>query len=349
MGHTLFWSVVAAQGLIGAGTTWCAALLAREMFGGEAAVYAAAAVAVYPYYVIHDTALQETSLFTLLTLLSVLVLRRATGPGSAIMAAGGGALLALAVLTRATIAPFAALAPIWLAWRTSGSATTKLRRGVLCALALTAVLAPWLWRSYKLTGEPALSTEVGLQVWNGNNPFLFRHYPTESSDLGQSEAFDALSAEEKLGLVQIGDNEALRDRWFLDKGLTYMQAHPWLTLVNGVRKIGAAFGLLPSPRRGLWPNLIHACSYGPVMLLGALGMWRHRSDWRDDCLIYSLFGVFALVTAVFFAHTSHRAYLDVYLIVFAAGTVAAAAAPAYPPALARSAPPFNAARERFKP
>ena len=78
MGHTLFWSVVTAQGLIGAGTTWCAALLAREMFGGAAPVYAAAAVAVYPYYVIHDTAFQETSLFTLLTLLSVLVLRRAT-------------------------------------------------------------------------------------------------------------------------------------------------------------------------------------------------------------------------------------------------------------------------------
>jgi hypothetical protein len=58
------------------------------------------------------------------------------------------------------------------------------------------------------------------------------------------------------------------------------------------------------------------------MLLGLWGMWLHRSHWREDSLIYALFGIFALVTAVFWAHTSHRVYLDVYWIVFGAGAVA---------------------------
>jgi hypothetical protein len=35
-----------------------------------------------------------------------------------------------------------------------------------------------------------------------------------------------------------------------------------------------------------------------------------------------LFISFAIVTAVFFGHTSYRAYLDVYWIVFAAGMLA---------------------------
>jgi hypothetical protein len=38
--------------------------------------------------------------------------------------------------------------------------------------------------------------------------------------------------------------------------------------------------------------------------------------------VYVLFATFILVTAAFWAHTSHRVYLDVYWIVFAAGALA---------------------------
>jgi len=38
-------------------------------------------------------------------------------------------------------------------------------------------------------------------------------------------------------------------------------------------------------------------------------------------MIYGVFLTFLAVTAAFFGHTSHRAYLDVYLIAFAAGTL----------------------------
>jgi hypothetical protein len=40
-GHKVFLPVVLAQSLIGAGTVWCAALLAKEMFGSAAAITAA--------------------------------------------------------------------------------------------------------------------------------------------------------------------------------------------------------------------------------------------------------------------------------------------------------------------
>lgn len=36
---------------------------------------------------------------------------------------------------------------------------------------------------YELTGVPVLNTETVIELWTGNNGFLFRHYPQESSDI----------------------------------------------------------------------------------------------------------------------------------------------------------------------
>jgi hypothetical protein len=93
---------------------------------------------LYPYYVVHDTALQETSLFTFLTLLAVIVVQRSARTGELQFAALGGLLLGLDVLTRATIAPFAALAALWLIGR------RRTGGGLLCALILAFTVSPWL-------------------------------------------------------------------------------------------------------------------------------------------------------------------------------------------------------------
>jgi hypothetical protein len=306
-GRMIFWTVLVAQSVIGAGTVWGAGVLAGEMFGPESATIAAGITAVYPYYVVHDTALQETSLFTLLTLASVIGLRKAWGGGSV-----AGLLLALDVLTRATIAPFAALAPLLL----------PRKAAIACGAVLLLGISPWLLHSYRLTGSPVLTTETGMQVWDGNNPYSFSYYPERSMDLSKAAAFDALTATDRAELDALADNEVVRDRWFLRKGLTYIRAHPWLTVGNGFRKVVAAFGWLPSPRRGSWQDLVYAASYGPVMVLGVSGMWMRRKHWREDAAIYLLFLSFIVVTGLFFGHTSHRSYLDVYWIVFAAGFLA---------------------------
>src|ERR1700675_1080966 len=114
-GHKEFLPIVLFQALIGAGTVWCAALIARDLFGNAAAMVAAALTAIYPYYVVHDTALQETSLYTFLMALAVLLLVRVRRSGSVLTAAGAGLALGAAVLTRANLAPFALCAPLWLA------------------------------------------------------------------------------------------------------------------------------------------------------------------------------------------------------------------------------------------
>jgi hypothetical protein len=89
------------------------------------------------------------------------------------------------------------------------------------------------------------------------------------------------------------------------------------------RPIAAAFGWWPSPRKGLlWANWSNLASYGPVMVLGLAAMFFYRKAWREHLIFCALFFSLAVVTAVLFAHSSHRSYLDVYWIVFAAGLMA---------------------------
>jgi 4-amino-4-deoxy-L-arabinose transferase-like glycosyltransferase len=323
-GREAFLPVVFWQSLIGAGTVFCTALIARELFGGTAAVIAAVIAAIYPYYVVHDTALQETALFTFLTALAVLLLLHARRSGSGVTGACAGLALGAAVLTRVTLAPFAILAPICLL--VPGTSRSyppgyRLRAAALCAAAVALIVSPWLIRSYQLNGSATLSAQSGIFLWIGNNPFTFGRYPSESIDRAEEAAFEALDPGERAEIESLRGNEAQFNQWFRQKGLQYIRQHPWLAVGNGARKIAAAFGLLPSPRRGFVPNLVHALSYGPVLILGLWGMWAGRRQWRDQLIFYALFVSFAGVTAVFFGHTSHRAYLDLYLIVFAAGVL----------------------------
>jgi 4-amino-4-deoxy-L-arabinose transferase-like glycosyltransferase len=324
-GRHLFLPVLLAQSLVGVGTVWCAAMLARELFGETAAIIAAILTAIYPYYVVHDTALQETSLYTFLTALAVLLLLRVRRSGSTFTAVGAGLALGTAVLTRANLAPFALFAPLWLAFSGGSYAVPWRRRfwiATVCASVGVLTVSPWLVRTYRLTGAVTLTTETGFFLWLGNNPHTFSDYPKGNIDRSADIALAALSVQEKRDLEALSSNEALVDQWFRNKGLDYIRKHPGQTLYNSFRKFVDGFGWLISPGRSFWPNLVHASSYGPMMILGFWGMWVRRKNWLEHSIFYAQFVSFAAVTVVFFGGTSYRSYLDVYLIVFAAGVLA---------------------------
>jgi 4-amino-4-deoxy-L-arabinose transferase-like glycosyltransferase len=293
------------------------------LFGHSAAIVAAVLAAVYPYYVVHDTALQETSLSNFLMAAAMLLLLCVRRSGSLRTAAAAGLVLGAEVLTRANLAPIAFISPVWIALAGGSQAAPWRRRlgaAILCTIILMLAVGPWLIRAYQLTGSFTLSTQSGFFLWLGNNPYTFSRYPQESIDESQVVALAALSSQDRKEL-EAYNNEALVDEWFRRKGVAYIRDHPWSTLRNGFRKVVDAFGWLPSPRRSFWPTLAHILSYGPVMIIGLLGMLASRSHWREHSIFYAQFACFAAVTAVFFGHTSYRSYLDAYWIVFAAGVL----------------------------
>lgn len=305
------WAVIAAQALVSTGTVILAGMIARELFGHRAGLVAASICALWPYYAWHDTALQETGLFTFLGAAATLAMLRARATGWC-GAAGAGALLGLALLCRSTIAPFAPFALAWLWWWAGRKAA------VLGAIAFAAILAPWLAWSVHVTGEAGLGTEFGAAVYSGNHAETFSRYPVRSIDESRARAFAAMSPADEAEVAALGEDSPAASRWFAARGIEWIKSHPGEFAWNFVRKNWAAFGPWPSPRHGMLADLAYAATWLPLLLAGLAGFWLERRNWRRDLVITAQFACFVVISGVLWAQTSHRAPLDVLLMVFAA-------------------------------
>ncbi len=318
------WPLLVAQALASAGIIVCTAVLARQRFGDRAGLVAAALCAVYPYYAWHDLSLQETGLFTFLAALATVLLCAAREKHRPALALLAGVVLGLAILTRATLLPFAIAGCLWLALPEGDRPAWRLASAGLAFAALALTLAPWLLRAHDITGRYGLGTEFGAAVYAGNHPLTFADYPDRSIDLSRAKVFAAIPPAERAQLDAMGTDETAQGDWYLSKGLAWIAAHPGQFAQGALRKLWAASGPLPSPRHGWLGDLGYAACWTPLLVLGLAGLWRERHMWRRDLPIYAHFATFAGITAVLWAHTSHRSYLDVYLMVFAAGVLAKA-------------------------
>jgi 4-amino-4-deoxy-L-arabinose transferase-like glycosyltransferase len=313
--------IVIPQALMGAGTALCAFLIGRGLFNTSVGVLACAITAIYPYYVMHDTALQETGMLTFVTVLSVYLLLRASKlnrNGDWFLA---GLALGLIALTRASVAPALGVALIWTAvWGTRPIFREKVLKTSLVLLAVLVMVGPWLIRTYRLTGAAVLSSQTGSALWKGNNPQTFSAYPTRSIDISTGNAWTALSDADKEDLERLGGNEIEQSNWYAHRARGFIRQHPWLTIQAGLRKLEAAFSWRLNPVREPLAQASYAVFYVPISILGLFGLFLGRRN-RGVILIGMLFIAFIAVTAVFWAHTSHRSYLDVYLIVLTASVV----------------------------
>jgi 4-amino-4-deoxy-L-arabinose transferase-like glycosyltransferase len=315
-GHYLL--IVIPQALFGAGTVFCAFLIGNEIFGRRSGMIAALLTALYPYYIVHDTALQETGMATFSAALSVYLLIRAGTSRSVAGWLAAGAVLGLSVLIRTTMLPFALAAVAWIAVFGEGpSRQILLRAGVVC-VALFVMVGTWLERNYLVVGRPVLTSEFGIQFWTAHNPQTFSRYPVDSIDQSNAVAFEMMTHSEKEEMGALAGNEIAQSDWFFQRGLAYVEANPGIALAGAVRKVAAGFSWVISPRREALVQTVYIISYAPISMLGLLGIVLARRGWRVHSLIYLQFLGFIVVSAIFWAHTSHRIYLDVYLIVFAA-------------------------------
>ncbi len=318
------WGLIAAQALVSSGTAVLAGLIA----GGwttRRRLLAAGLYAAWPYAVWHDVSLQESGLFAFLAALATwLLLRLAERRGAWLALAAGGA-MGLALLTRTTLLPFAGLAIVWLVL--SGARHHRLLRRIagvaLVVAGMALVLSPWVMRNYRLTGDVQLTSETGAMMFIGNHPLTFSVYPQGSIDRSRDRIFAAEGPGEQATQLRLGADPVALDGWYRSRALAYIAADPGAFVNRAVQKLWAAFGPLPSPRHGTIANLGYAAGWVPFFGLALAGMWRRRRQWAGDILLYLHFATFAAATALFWAHTAHRSYLDPYLAVFAAMALAA--------------------------
>jgi predicted O-methyltransferase YrrM len=321
--------VVFAQAAVGATLVWLAWMIGRDLFDARTGAIAAGLAAISPYAVLHDTALQDTVLANGLVALAVCLLLKMRERTTIMVSLGAGLALALAVLTTARLG----IAVVGcLAWVALLAGSTWRLRGihfVLVALPVVLLVGAWTVRNWRVVGAPVLTTEAGESLWGANNEWTFKHLPTGSIDLSLKESYDRLTPAASDQFKTTPGGEVGRDRLLARWARAYIAAHPAQTLWRSARKVWSAVSAQYSPARGLVTNVGYALIFIPVHLLAAVGLWRSRRDWRRHAPLYGVLLTFVATTAIFWAHTSHKSYLDVFLFVYA-GSVVSGWQPAAP-------------------
>ena len=320
------WVLIVAQALVASGLAAVTGLIARRLHGPQAGLVAAAWCAAYPYYAWHHVALVESGLFAFLTAVATLLLLNLRERPDPRLAVAAGVVLGAALLTRAMLLPFVLLAVAWLALPgpRMPSLARRLMSAALVAAATVVVLSPWLIRSHALTGSYSLGTEGGQSLYAGASPLLFSRFPGEKVDESLAAVFAAIpprAAAERDRYSQ--GNPARESDWYTRRALEQATADPGGYAMRAGRKLAIAFGPLPAPRHGLIGNAGYAAWWVPLLLLGLAGAWRDRREWCRNLLIAAHFAAFCAVTALIWAQTSHRSYLDLYLMVLAAPVLVA--------------------------
>lgn len=308
--------IVFISALLGAGTVWLTYLIGGRLFGTTVGLLASAYASVYPYYVWHDTVLQENATLAFVVAGVIYLLLRSSRSGSTWLTVVAGATVGLTVLTKANLALFLVCALAWTA------VAYGARRFLWMALGAVLIVGPWVVRTWRITGEPILYSNGGFSLWTSNHRLTFDYFPERRIDDAQVPEWSDLTPAEQREFDAISDPHWIKQtHWLWHKGMAFIRAHPWLTMKRAAYKVWIGFSPLFSPAKGWLFQTIYFVSYAPLLVLACWGAWRSRNRWRDLAYIYAAFLGFALGTAVFWAHTSHRMYLEPYLMILASAGV----------------------------
>lgn len=312
------WSAVLLQSFVGGLTVVVAGWLGRRLATPGAGLLAAALVAVYPYFVVLDTAMLEHGLLTLAVALVALAFLETVRRGGVAVAALLGAALAFGVMARVSFAP---AVPLVLLALLPG---LGMRRGIGLAVVAGLVAAvgvvPWVARNAAAVGSPVLSSDMGRALWVGNNEWTYRIYPEESIDQAENRAYRELPEEVRRQVRETKEDELGQSAVFRRVALDRIRAHPGEFARGMLVKLGAFFSpiLNPPTEPPEWKNVVYTGTYLPALGLGIFGFWLLRRRWRLWLAGPAMLVALAVTAAVFWGESRHRAPLDVLLLVAAA-------------------------------
>ncbi len=298
--------------------------IGRTLFDRRSGLIAAGLTAINPYSIAHSTAIQDTSLFNVLIALAVYLLlqsRESSRPVAFKLAAG--VILGVATLTTVRLTLFLPLALMWVALPSMPGGRWRIRQAAMVSLPVVILLGGWMARNWSLVGAPVLTTESGVSLWVANNPATLEFRPDRSVDEIYVVAYERLPEERKVMLTSIG-SELEVDRLLAQWALEYMREDPPRTLGIMVRKVFWSFTGQLSPARDWLTQLGYAAYVVPLHALALIGWWRSRGNGKlvAHLLVCFLFVAFMVTTAVFWAHTSHKSTLHLFLGVYAAFALA---------------------------
>ncbi|MGH7297558.1 MAG: glycosyltransferase family 39 protein, partial [Polyangiaceae bacterium] len=309
-----------AQALLGALAALVVYALGLRLAGSRRVGLVAAAVyAIYPHYVYYAReVLSETLFFALFwSALALLAGARRSAAVSLRELIGAGLLLGLAALVRPVVLLFLPVVPLWALLVYRPRIRVACGAAAVVLVAACAVIAPWTVRNWRVHGQfVPITTMGGTTLLGGNNevvaddPELYGQWIVPEHRLPGVAARIA------------GRSEVEADRIERDMAIDFLRENLRRVPELAAKKI-ARF-LNPLPHVGRAERLLMALTYGPVLLLGLLGLvLSARRAWSGEPVVVAhLTVVFFLgVAAVFWGSSRFRLTIEVLLIILAVEVV----------------------------
>lgn len=168
LGGPTFWTARVGNAIVGGLLTLLTGVVAARAGAGPRAWVAAAIVALYPALVLSSVYLMPDTLYALLALAALLLVRHR----AAAFAAPAGVVAALAILTRSvglSLLGVSLVIGVWSVVTRQASSRLAWSRVAVFVVACLVALAPWLTFTTRVAGGPLLDTTSGMNVLLGNH------------------------------------------------------------------------------------------------------------------------------------------------------------------------------------
>jgi 4-amino-4-deoxy-L-arabinose transferase-like glycosyltransferase len=279
---------------------------ARRFASNRVAITAALGCMLYPTWAFYSTSSLSEPFFIPLLLLALLLTAVAFESTELRMALWAGVAWGAAGLVRPHAVPMAMLVSAYLLWRKGW------RQSALVGLGCALVVGPWVIRNHRMFGSPVLATESGETFLGSNNRYVLENPTLHGMWLSTWEI------PEYRRMIEFNYDELERSKLQNKVGWTYLRENPKVIPRLTLYKVRR--WLTPVTVKGGAVRLMVLISYGPLLLLLAIGIFRRvyrRSVELDLILIWSL--ILLAITVVYWGNlTRGRLPLEMVWIPWAA-------------------------------
>lgn len=291
---------------IGTVTCYLMYRLGRRLAGVQVGLITAGIGAVYAYLVYYSATLMTETIFIAAILLALDTSFDLVTKSSWTRWLRLGVCLAIAVLFRMAVLPFAILLIVWIVLKSRER--PPLRAVLVPFVVIVLAVAPWTARNYELYGRfMLLESQFGHVFWSGNYPGRDVNFDFENS---------AWVAPLPASVARL--NEADKSYALLRLGIQNVIEDPGHFLLLSLNRLKVLFMFWPSPYSSTISNLARVLSFGvtlPFMLYGLALSFR---SWRRYMIIYLFMILHISVYAASWALIRYRLPIDPLLIMFAA-------------------------------
>jgi len=316
------------QAILSTATCYFAYLIAERIAGQRAGLFALAALAFSPAFILESGQVASETLYLFLLAaafalyLTAIERMRATFQPNFVRLAGAGALFGLATLTRAVLLlfPLGLIIHFVLVHRSSRTVQALLALG----LSFVLVVSTWTiynlarWDRFVLAGEGFGGfIYAGAVGWEGPNELDAQLEQDASPDVEGDVYLDAAAnvirrdlpayLQRRLGELISAYLQPHNTPLFPGESLRVL-AQNWLTQDRTLEGLGRVV-----EGDAFWPKLVLYIVHFGVLLFGTLGMWTTRRQWP---LTLPLIGFIAYVTLVHLALYALPRYLFPALMIW---------------------------------